>query len=340
MTIDVFVAGTEGYHTFRIPAVVRSSRGTLLAFAEGRRGGAGDAGDIDLVLRRSFDGGRTFGPLIVVSRQGADTVGNPAPVVDPATGDIVLLSTRNAGSATESALLGGTVSAADSRRVLVQRSVDDGASWTSPRDLTESVKLPEWRWYATGPCHGIALHSGRLVVPANHSVGTGYGGHVLLSDDGGRTWRIGAVDSSDDGVRANETTVAELPDGTLYFNTRNQHGAAPGTRAYARSGDGGESFDQPYAPLPELVGPVVQGSVLVHDSRLLLSLPGDPEARRGMAVRSSADRGVTWRTEVEVSAAPAAYSDLVVLATGRVGLLFETGRDGPYERIVFVELAL
>lgn len=336
--MNVFVSGTLGYHTFRIPALVRSATGTLLAFAEGRRGGAGDAGDIDLLLRRSFDGGRTWGPLQVVSRQGTDTVGNPAPVVDPATGDIVVLSTRNAGTATEAALLRGSVPAADSRRVLVQRSLDDGASWTPPVDLTDAVKRAEWRWYATGPGHGIALHSGRLVVPANHSVGAVYGGHVLLSDDGGYTWRIGAVDSSDDGVHANETTVAVLPDGTLYFNTRNQHGSAAGTRAHATSSDGGESFARPYAPCPSLVGPVVQGSVLAHEGRLLLSLPVDPEARRGMAVRSSADRGASWRTEVEVTDGPAAYSDLVVLATGRVGLLFETGGDGPYERIEFVEL--
>jgi sialidase-1 len=344
VSVDVFTSGTEGYHTFRIPAIVRTPAGTLHAFAEGRRDGAGDAGDIDLVLRRSCDGGRTWGRLQVVSRQGTDTVGNPAPVVDPATGDLVLLSTRNSGTATESQLLRGQVPEADSRRVLVQRSLDDGTTWTRPLDITDSAKRPEWRWYATGPCHGIALHCGRLVVPANHSVAreeitpSVYGGHLLLSDDGGQTWRIGAVDDASEGVNANETTVAELPDGRLYLNTRNQHGSAPGSRAHTTSSDSGESFDQPYQPVPSIAGPVVQGSLVRLGSTLLLALPSDPSERRAMAVRSSRDGGQSWQVAAKVSDAPAAYSDLVVLATGRVGLLFETGENGPYERIEFVEL--
>jgi len=346
VTVDVFVAGTYGYHTFRIPAIVRSSAGTLLAFAEGRRDGAGDSGAIEVVLRRSFDGGRTWKRLQVVSRQEGDTVGNPSPVEDPATGDIVLLTTRNAGAATESALLRGQVDDADSRRVLLQRSLDDGTTWTRSIDLTDSAKRPDWRWYATGPCHGIALSSGRLVVPANHSVASEdigahvYGGHVLLSDDGGNSWRIGAVDDAADGVNANETTVAELPDGTLYFNTRNQHGSAPGTRAHTTSSDGGASFDRSYEPCPDVIGPVVQGSVLTHGDQLVLALPSDPVERRAMAVRASRDRGRSWQLVATVSDAPAAYSDLVVLAADRVGLLFETGGDGPYERIGFVALEL
>lgn len=334
----VFRKGADGYHTFRIPALVRTPEGTLLAFAEARRDGAGDAGEIDLVLRRSVDGGRTWGALELVGSDPPHTIGNPAPVVDPATGDVVLVSVRTAGWAAEHLLLAGEVAAADGRRVRVQRGTDDGRSWTAPVDITDDVKRPDWRWYATGPGHAIALRSGRLVVPANHSNGDGkYGGHALLSDDGGRSWRIGAEQPGDERIEANETTAAELPDGRVYFSTRNQaKGGA--TRARAVSTDGGETFGQPYTPIDGLAMPVVQGSLLATEAGLLFAAPSDPERRRRLAVRFSTDDGSTWRELAVASEGPAAYSDLVDLGDASVGVLYETGVDGPYEELRFWRL--
>ncbi|MGH3489740.1 MAG: sialidase family protein [Actinopolymorphaceae bacterium] len=349
----VYAAGTEGYHTFRIPAVVATPDGTLLAFAEGRRTGPGDAGAIDLVLRRSTDHGRTWSALQVVSSdpgntEPGNTVGNPCPLVDPVSGDVVLLTTRAAGDATESRILRGEVPAVDSRRVWLQRSTDGGVRWTPPADITASTKRDDWRWYATGPGHGIALRhgpeAGRLVVPANHSTGpTGHGGHLLLSDDGGRSWRIGAEDrcpperhgAGGPCVHANESTVAELPDGRIYANTRNQGGRSPAHRADAMSSDRGESFDLAYAPAPALATPVVQCSVLAAGGRLVFAGPGEQDTRRRLTVRASPDAGRRWTEEVVVWPGPAAYSDLVDLGDGTLGLLFENGDDGPYERISF-----
>ncbi|SFP68356.1 sialidase-1 [Amycolatopsis arida] len=351
-----FTAGTEGYHTFRIPALVRDATGGLLAFAEGRRDSASDTGAIEVVQRRSRDHGCTWGPLTVVSGNGDATAGNPTPVTLP-NGDIVLLTVRN-GRVSEREIMAGTVAPEDSRRVFVQRSTDAGRTWSPAREITATAKLGHWRWYATGPGHAIVLrhgpHAGRIVVPANHSsappagspdLGTEqkyYGGHDLLSDDGGRSWRIGFTDDRTDGVvAANETTVAELPDGTLYFNSRD-HGTAPGHRVDARSTDGGQSLAAPYRPQPGLVGPRVQGSVLqtVRPDLLLFSGPADPDARRAMTLRASADGGRTWRSAVTVSSAPAAYSDLVQLDGGTVGLLYETGVEGPYETITFRRVPL
>lgn len=354
-----FRAGADGYDTFRIPAVATSRRGTLLAFAEGRRTGAGDTGDIDLTLKRSTDGGCSWGPLRVVADSGPNVSGNPAPVVDPQTGRVVLLTTYNAGNVTEGQIMRGEVTPEQSRRVFVQHSDDDGETWSAPREITSDAKLPNWRWYATGPVHGIALregaHAGRLVIPANHSIAppagspdTGaeakyYGGHVLYSDDHGSTWRIGAIDDNPNGyVNVNETTVAELPDGRLYLNTREHNGSAPGTRADAYSSDGGETLDAPYRPQVTLTGPVVQGSVLQVEGRgqpLLFAGPADPAARAGMALRVSRDDGVTWQTAFRVSGVPAAYSDMVQLGS-TVGLLYETGDFGPYETITFRRIPL
>jgi sialidase-1 len=271
-----FRAGADGYASYRVPAVVAAPGGVLLAFAEGRVGSAADSGDIDVVLRRSADGGRTWSALQVVTENGTGTAGNPAPVVTD-TGRVVLVHVRNAAEATEDRIMRGEVPAADGRRVWVQHSDDAGATWSDPREITKEVKRPEWRWYATGPGHATRLayggHAGRLVIPANHSLpptgsddGTEdkyYGGHGLLSDDRGETWRIGYVDDQPDGyVNANESTAAELPDGRLYLNTRNQNGSAPGHRADAHSADGGATLAVPFRPQAGLVAPVVAGSVL------------------------------------------------------------------------------
>ncbi|MEU3710190.1 sialidase family protein [Streptomyces catenulae] len=344
-------AGDDGYAAFRIPAVVRARSGDLLAFAEGRRHSAADTGTIHLVLKRSADGGRTWGPLQVVARNGTGTAGNPAPVV-LATGRILLLQVHNAADATEDRIRRGLVNPADGRRVHLQHSDDSGAAWTPPRDLTDQGKHPSWRWYATGPGHALRLrhgpHAGRLVVPANHSVPpTGPDGdgtepacdraHTLLSDDSGATWRIGLTDGGHHpSVAPNETAAAELPDGTLHFVTRNQAPAA-WHHADARSTDGGARLTAPFRPQAGLTGPPCQGSLLHltdHDT-LLYSGPADPGARALMTLRASRDHGRTWRPAHTVSGRPAAYGDLVRVDPATVGLLHETGDFSAYTTLTF-----
>ncbi|MCO5974605.1 sialidase family protein [Actinoallomurus soli] len=354
-----YTAGTEGYSAFRIPAIVETRSGDLLAFAEGRSDGLGDAGNIDTVVKRSADGGCTWSPLRVVQDSGPNTSGNPAPVVT-ASGRVVLLTAYNAGSATEAQILRGQVPPENSRRVFVQYSDDDGTTWSVPREITAAAKLPNWRWYATGPGHATRLthgpHRGRLVVPANHSIAPPagasdlgseakyYGGHDLYSDDDGRTWHIGYVDDNPDGqVNVNETTATELPDGRVYFNTRDQNGTAPGNRADAYSLDGGRTLRQPFSPQPALAGPVVEGSVLQArgpKAPLLFSGPADPTKRAVMTLRTSHDGGVTWRSALTLSSLPASYSDLVQVDARTVGLLYETGTAGANETITFRRIDL
>lgn len=150
---DVHVAGTGAYHTYRIPAVVATPRGALLAFAEGRLASAADAGDIDIVVRRSEDGGRTWSPVRVVVENGRDAPSNPCPVVDARTGTIFLLHTRNAATDLERDIIAGR--SRGTPTVWVVRSEDDGETWSAPLEITASVKRPGWTWYATGPGVGI-----------------------------------------------------------------------------------------------------------------------------------------------------------------------------------------
>jgi sialidase-1 len=348
--VNVFTSGSEGYHTFRIPAIVRGTNGTLLAFAEGRKNSSNDTGDIDLVLKRSFDNGHTWEPLQVIGDDGPNTFGNPVPIVDTATGRVLLLTTHNAGKVSEAQVVSGTVR---DRRVFVQTSTDNGATWNAARDITPEVKRPDWRGYATGPGHGIELarghHAGRLIAPCDHttSVSTSWsacGAHLIYSDDGGTSWRIGAQDSPGKGlINPNESTAVELIDGQIYMLARNQEGRLAGHRAFAYSRDGGATFAAPFAIEPDLGSPVVEACLLRisaldqggDTNRILFSAPGDAFVRKQMTVRCSFDEARTWSPGKVIYEGPSAYSDLVKLPGGRVGLLYESGVTKPYERIAF-----
>lgn len=344
-----FTAGSGGYASYRIPVLTLAPDGTLLALAEGRKNSAADNGEIDIVSRRSADGGATWGPQTIVTSHGGNTAGNPAVVTDPASGDLVLLSCGNAGTATETDILKGLAA----RQVYVQRSTDSGATWTTPIDITSQAKASWMRWYATGPGRGVAVtgsaHPGRLVIPANHSrtpaagsTDTGaetkyLGAHGLVSDDGGHTWRVTWTSSNPTGaLNENESCAAELPDGRLYFNSRDQNGTTPGTRADAWSADGGSTLQTPFRVQGTITTPVVHGSLLqVPGGPLLYAGPEHPDGRIAMAIRRSDDGGRTWNTCRKISGLHAAYSSMAALDASTVGLLYETGDWTANDRIEF-----
>jgi sialidase-1 len=336
----VFDPGGGRYHSYRIPAVIAAGA-ALLAFCEGRLHSAADAGEIEVVLRRSLDGGRTWSPVQVVSAAAGKTCGNPVPVVDPASGDVVLVTCQNGADAIEVSVARGIDASGDGRQVFVQRSADEGITWSEPVEITAAVKPPGWGWYATGPCHGIALgngpSAGRLVVPANHSfVPAGLdGGHCIFSDDGGDSWSCGFVDRNDgEEINANETAVVELADGRLYFNARNHRGTGP-ARVHAWSSDGGRTLDSPYEGIVGVTAPGIQGSVLRVGDRLLMSTPVDPSVRRELTVFVSDDSGVSWRPGVVVHPGMAGYSDLVALPGGLVGIFYEAGETSSFATLRF-----
>ncbi len=339
----LYKSGDNGYHTFRIPALVVTDNGTVLAFAEGRKNTGSDAGDIDIVLKRSEDGGETWSELQVVWDDGENTCGNPAPVIDRKTGVISLLTTWNLGADRESQIIDR--SSGDTRRVFVTQSADNGVTWSPPIEITEHVKKDNWAWYATGPCQGIQIANGkyknRLVIPCDHieAVTKKYYSHVIYSDDHGKSWQLGGRTPTD---MANECTVAEISGGKLLLNIRN-YDRTHKCRKTTVSSDGGLTWSA-LKPDKTLAEPICQAAMYRYSfgrkkkNKLLFTNPADPEKRRNMTLRLSYDDGESWAKSMVLYSGPAAYSDITKLPDGSIGCFYEAGYERPYEGIVFEKI--
>lgn len=339
----IFKSGSEGYNTFRIPSIITTDSGVVLAFAEGRKNSSSDSGDIDLVLKRSTDGGKTWGDLIVIRDDSTNVCGNPSPVIDRKTGKIFLLSTWNRGDDTESEIINMT--SVDTRRVYVMNSIDEGLSWSKPIEITDKVKKPNWTWYATGPVHGIQIREGskkgRMIIPCDHIEANTkkYYSHIIYSDDGGSSWSIGGTTPQD---QVNECSVAEIGKGKLILNMRN-YDRTQMNRKISISNDYGESWGDIYDD-KALVEPICQASILRYSFKgygrndLLFINPADKNKRLNMTLRLSNDLGRTWKGEFLLHEGPSAYSDITKLRNGNVGCLFEAGKNSPYEGIVYREV--
>jgi sialidase-1 len=339
----LFESGTSGYNTYRIPAIVTSTKGTLLAFAEGRKNSSSDTGDIDLVLKRSEDNGKTWNDLSLIWDDGQNVCGNPAPIVDKTTGTIFLLSTWNLGTDHESEIIKQT--SKDSRRVFILQSSDDGLTWSEPKEISSSVKLPNWTWYATGPCHGIQTEKGaakgRLIIPCDHiEAGTNkYFSHIIYSDDHGKNWKLGGTTPQD---QVNECTIAELTDGRLMLNMRN-YDRTQKARKVSVSENGGLLWGNIYSD-KTLIEPICQGSLLTYSyadkgaGKMLFLNPADENSRTNMTLRLSADEGKSWAKSKVLYPGPAAYSDLTIVANGNIGCFYEAGYVSPYQGIVYEEV--
>ena len=328
---EVFVAGADGVHTYRIPSLLVAPGGTLLAFCEARKVSSHDASPTDLVLKRSRDGGTTWSPLQVVVRGvGAEAIMNPCPVVD---GDAVLLFCMNAHKTEHGR-----------HRHLLVRSRDDGATWAPPEDVTDALGNDT---FIPGPGVSIRLRCGRLVVPgyvgdygadrkrvASHSC-------VVYSDDGGGSWRVGQPVAY---PMSNESQVVERSDGALLLNWRIQKQGAehPGCRGTALSRDGGQTWEPPLLNRDLNEDPCQAGFIrwpgAEAPARLLFSNP-DTGPSRGegarirMTVRLSEDDGRTWPCARLIHAGPSIYSCPAVLPEGTITLLYECGDAARYERI-------
>jgi len=358
-SVPVFVSGTEGHKSYRIPAIISLGNGELLAFCEGRVHGAGDFGDINIVMKRSNDKGKTWSALQYVAEFDTLQAGNPAPVVDLTDplypqGRIFLF--YNTGNDHEGEVRKGK----GYKQVWYKTSSDGGHTWSDAIDITTQVHRPsqpqvkpaynfpeDWRTYANTPGHAMQFlsgkYKGRIFVAANHSAGPpqkqgmDYDAHGFYTDDHGKTFRLG---ESIKVPGSNESMAVELSNSRLMMNSRNQKGDIK-ARIVSISSDGGATWDTSYFD-NNLPDPVCQGSILDVGKKngkniLAFCNAADTKQRNNLTLRISFDDGRTWKKSflVYTNDNPkdnAAYSDIIKLSRNEIGVFFE--KDN-YSQIVF-----
>ncbi len=339
---DLFEAGTGGYATYRIPGIVATSRGTLLAYCEARKSLEGDWGTIDIMMRRSADGAKTWEKQRKIvniegkvtqnavalkqnlTREGEITINNPVAIVDGQIDAVHFLY------------------CVEYARCYYMRSDDDGRSFTKAVDITRTFEKfrgeYDWKVLATGPGHGIQLKNGRLLVPVWLSTGTGGHAHrpscvsVVYSDDNGRTWRRGQIVVADPNpVNPSETVAVQLADGRVMLNIR--HESKPRFRGVSISGDGATGWSK-FVYHEQLPEPVCMASIVRlserprhKKNRILFANPHNPDDRRrkNVTVKLSYDEGETWPVARSVEPGISGYSDLAVGEDGLAYCFYERG---------------
>ncbi len=350
-TADLFEAGKGGYALYRIPGIVVTPKGSVLAYCEARKTTRSDWTTIDILAVRSTDGGKTWSvPAKIAAHDGKHTknpvaitqkLANPddvtfhnaAMIVEPKTGTVHLLYCL------------------EYMRCFHRRSDDDGKTWSTPTEITDTfdgfrtAKEYDWKVIATGPAHGIALKSGRLVVPIWMSTGSGGHGHrpsvvaTIYSDDSGKTWKRGevAANETDPLTNPNETVAVELSDGRVMLNIRSE--SKQHRRATTVSADGATKWSQP-AFDDALAEPICMASIARLDSKRIVfanpnnleraagkAIPGQSRDRKNLTVRISADDAKSWGFSRVLEPDFAGYSDLAVGPDGTIFCLFERGSN-------------
>jgi sialidase-1 len=348
--VDVFISGKD-FPSVRIPSLIVTRGGALLAFAEGRAKAADQARN-KLILRRSGDSGRTWSAMQVLFDDGNRSVNNPCAVLDQKTGRVMIMVQSYPETASEfSGKLQAGVEGESIVRSYLLNSDDEGKTWSRPRDVTAQVKRPEKvTTLSSGPGVGIQLkqgpHAERILIPFNEGPPGLWRIYTAYSDDGGGTWKIGetAPDAGFKGKKdewqssVNETQVVELADGSVRLNTR-QWGPGGDVRKTAVSRDGGQTWSA-VEPVPELKVPSCMASIIRYPDpkRNLLIYSGPLGTKReNGTVFFSQDDGATWKQGATIYAKSFAYSCLATLPDGSVGVLFE--RDG-YGKVTFVRMSL
>lgn len=336
---DLFVSGENGVANYRIPSLVTTKKGTLLAVCDARVDRPGDLpNNIDLTIRRSQDNGATWSaPKIIVDYPNQEGGGDPCMIVNGSTGEIWLFYVYGAGGVGINTSKQG-LSPDSTLQLYAITSADDGITWTESRNLTADLKDPEWFgvFFASG--RGLQTSNGTMIVPlmVRKTFGTRENdhAHVAYSQDQGKTWKTG----ESAGILMGESKVVELTDGRIMINMRSKHKL--GQRAVNYSEDHGQTWGDYYHD-SQLIEPACNASIIgyvsdnLNENILLFSNPASTKSRKKMSVRLSRDDGKSWSEPKLIYDGRSAYSSMTVLANGNIGLLYERDR-----KITFAKFSL
>ena len=337
----LFEGNTAGYKLYRIPGIIVTRKGSILAYTEARRTGSGDWDSIDILMRRSTDAGRTFSPQRVIAHAPGRIERSPVAI-------------ERKQSRPDDVTYNNPVAIADSNgavhflfcveymRAFYMRSDDDGNAFSRPVEITSAFDAfrPEyaWRVLATGPGHGIQLRNKRLLVPVWLSLATEGNGHhpsvnaTIFSDDDDKTWHRGdiAVANTPEFPDPNESAAVELEDGTVMLNVRTE--AKENRRTVVVSKDGATHWSAPRLD-QSLPDPICFASIARFRHHLLFVNPDNltradgrdlrSRDRVNLTVRLSDDDGAHWIAKRTIEPGATGYADLAVMPGGTILCLYE-----------------
>ncbi len=364
-------AGQDSCDTYRIPGLVTTGKGTLIAVYDNRYNNSKDLQeDIDIGMSRSNDGGQTWEPMRVIMDMGEyggrsqrlNGIGDPCVLYDHINQTLWVAALWMSGSAPDQMLWWASkpgMTPEESGQFILVKSTDDGLTWSEPINITRQIKDPSWQLLLQGPGRGITTTHGTLVFPAQFKADIGekaldggpYTCHstVVTSTDGGNSWQIGT------GAKSNttEAQVVELADGRLMLNMRDDRnrrdkGETNG-RAVATSTDLGKSWEvHPSSngalPEPNCMASIISADVTIDGIKkqvLFFSNPNNREARTNMTIKASLDGGLSWPAEyqVEINAEGGyGYSCMTMVDENTVGILYEGTKALFFQKIPVKEI--
>lgn len=332
---DLFRQGDAGVHTYRIPALLETQKGVLIAVADARHDNDKDLpGHISLVMRRSFDNGKHWQPARTIQEAKQGGVGDASLLLDHSNGRVWCffaygpegIGFRNAKP--------GARTGPTTLQVHAIHSNDDGATWSEPIDLTPQIKDPSWQAMFATSGTDIQTSTGRFLVPLVVRDGKGVIHSVnAYSDDHGKSWKVGEFI----GEGTDENHNVELKDGVILQNMRSRK-----TRSIARSHDGGVIFG-PVTHDAALIDPSCNAGITRYrlgSTDVLIFTNAASTKRENLTVKLSYDGGKTWPVARVINAGPSAYSTVIQLQDGSIGVLYERGKTDPDESITFARFSL
>ncbi|MGC9354048.1 MAG: sialidase family protein [Mariniphaga sp.] len=362
----VRAAGQDNCDTYRIPGMVTTNEGTLIAVYDNRYNNSKDLQeDIDVGMSRSTDGGQTWEPMRVIMDMGEwggnperlNGIGDPAVLYDHTTGTIWVAALWISGLSETDMLWWASkpgMKPTETGQFVLVKSTDDGLTWSEPINITEQIKDPAWQLLFQGPGRGITLNDGTLVFPAQFKADIGekaldggqYTAHstIVYSKDGGETWQIGT------GAKPNttEAQVVQLSDGSLMLNMRDDRNRRvkdeTNGRAVAVTDDLGETWtihpsSNSALPEPNCMASLIAADVELDGEKqqiLFFSNPNDKGARINTTIKASLDQGYTWPEEHQVllnENQGFGYSCMTMVDEKTVGILYEGAKELYFQKV-------